>query len=118
MPLKNGNPKHELTHEDRVKGGKNGRKSDAEKKTIRKIVEEFLEGSVCNLPQVKKLAEKLGLERDSSIKELFAIVCVLNTLKDGKLGDLDKLVELLGEEQKEANNGILDKLTEFLKNDE
>lgn len=69
------------------------------KKTVQKILNDFLETSAKDNPQIAKLASKMGLQGDESIKDLFTIVCTLNTLKNGKLGDLETLSKLLGEDK-------------------
>ena len=68
-----------------------------EKKTVQKILNDFLSTAAKDNPQVSKLAAKMGLKSDDSIKDLFTIVCTLNTLKDGNLSDLERLSKLLGE---------------------
>ena len=68
-----------------------------EKKTVQKILNDFLSTAAKDSPQVSKLAAKMGLQDDGSIKDLFTIVCTLNTLKDGNLSDLERLSKLLGE---------------------
>ena len=70
-----------------------------EKKTVQKILNDFLETSAKDNPQIAKLASKMGLQGDESIKDLFTIVCTLNTLKSGKLSDLETLSKLLGEDK-------------------
>ena len=52
---------------------------------------------------MSKLAAKIGLQDDGSIKDLFTIVCTLNTLKDGNLADLERLSKLLGEQTEIAD---------------
>lgn len=74
-----------------------------EKKTVQKILNDFLSTSVKDNPQVAKLAAKMGLKSDDSIKDLFTIVCTLNTLKDGNLSDLERLSKLLGEQTEIAD---------------
>lgn len=74
-----------------------------EKKTVQKILNDFLETSAKDNPQVAKLAAKMGLKADDSIKDLFTIVCTLNTLKNANLGDLEKLTKLLGEQTEVAD---------------
>ena len=49
------------------------------------------------------MAAKIGLKTDDSIKDLFTIVCTLNTLKDGNLSDLERLSKLLGEQTEIAD---------------
>lgn len=74
-----------------------------EKKTVQKILNDFLSTSAKDNPQVAKLASKIGLQDDGSIKDLFTIVCTLNTLKDGNLSDLERLSKLLGEQTEIAD---------------
>lgn len=74
-----------------------------EKKTVQKILNEFLSTAAKDNPQVSKLAAKIGLQDDGSIKDLFTIVCTLNTLKDGNLSDLERLSKLLGEQTEIAD---------------
>ena len=89
-----------------------------EKKTIQKILADLLDGQIKDSPQFAKLASKMGIESDKSIKDIFTMVCLLNSVKNGNLGDLERLSKLLGEDNaKEHNNGILDELTEYLKNE-
>jgi hypothetical protein len=45
----------------------------------------------------------MGLQGDESIKDLFTIVCTLNTLKSGNLGDLERLTKILGEQTEIAD---------------
>ena len=79
------------------KGGVNSGIARQEKKTVQKILNDLLSTAENNNPQVSKLAAKMGLQGDASIKDLFTIVCILNTLKDGPLSDLARLSKLLGE---------------------
>lgn len=74
-----------------------------EKKTVQKILNDFLSTTAKDNPQVSKLAAKMGLQDDGSIKDLFTIVCTLNTLKDGNLSDLERLSKLLGEQTEVAD---------------
>lgn len=100
------------------KGGIKSGKARREKKTIQKILADLLDSEIKDSPQFAKLASKMGLESDKSIKDIFTYICVLNSVKSGNLGDLERLSKLLGEDNvKEHNNGILDELTEYLKGD-
>ena len=74
-----------------------------EKKTVQKILNDFLSTAAKDNPQVAKLAAKMGLKSDDSIKDLFTIVCTLNTLKSGNLSDLERLSKLLGEQTEIAD---------------
>ena len=109
---------HILTVEEASKGGQNSVKARREKKTIQKILSDLLDGQIKDNPQFAKLASKMGVESDKTIKDIFTLVCPLNSVKSGNLGDLERLSKLLGEDNaKEPNNGILDELTEYLKNE-
>ena len=92
--------------EARINGKKGGIASGIarrEKKTVQKILNDFLSTAAKDNPQVAKLAAKMGLKSDDSIKDLFTIVCTLNTLKDGNLSDLERLSKLLGEQTEIAD---------------
>ena len=109
---------HKFTQDEAKKGGINSAKSRREKKTIQKILADLLDGQIKDNPQFAKLASKMGVESDKSVKDIFTMVCLLNSVKSGNLGDLERLSKLLGEDNaKEHNNGILDELTEYLKNE-
>ena len=89
-----------------------------EKKTIQKILADLLDSEIKDSPQFAKLASKMGVESNKSVKDIFTMVCLLNSVKSGNLCDLERLSKLLGEDNaKEHNNGILDELTEYLKNE-
>ena len=120
--LKNGEATQFRTGEEQVEiarqGGIASGKARREKKTIQKILADLLDGQIKDNPQFAKLASKMGVESDKSIKDIFTLVCLLNSVKSGNLGDLERLSKLLGEDNaKEHNNGILDELTEYLKNE-
>lgn len=109
---------HILTVEEQSAGGKKSAEVRREKKTIQKILADLLDSEIKNSPQFAKLAAKMGVESDKSVKDIFTMVCLLNSVKSGNLGDLERLSKLLGEDNaKEHNNGILDELTEYLKNE-
>lgn len=80
------------------KGGIASGVSKREKKTVQKILTEFLDTPALDNPQIAKLAAKMGLQGEESIKDLFTIVCTLNTLKTANLSDLERLTKLLGEQ--------------------
>ena len=94
---------HVLTVEEQSKGGQKSVEVRRQKKTVQKILNDFLSTAAKNNPQVSKLAAKIGLQDDGSIKDLFTIVCTLNTLKDGNLSDLERLSKLLGEQTEIAD---------------
>ena len=80
------------------------------------------ESKCSDVPQFQKIANKLGLQKDASIKELFALVSALNTLKTAKIDDLIKIAELLGEQteiQNESQNAqiqLLQAIEQAVKN--
>lgn len=97
-------------------GGIASGKSKREKKTIQKILSELLDSQIKDNPQFKKLAAKMGIESNKSIKDIFTMVCLLNSVKNGNLSDLERLCNLLGEKNEgNENNGILDELSKYLK---
>ena len=109
---------HKFTQEEAKKGGINSGKSRREKKTIQKILADLLDSEIKDSPQFAKLASKMGVESDKSVKDIFTYICLLNSVKSGNLDDLERLSKLLGEDNaKEQNNGILDELAEYLKNE-
>lgn len=95
---------YKFTLEEAKKGGRNSAIARREKKTIQKILNDFLETSASDNAQALKIAKKMGINSDNSIKDLFTIACTINTLKSGKLDDLEVLTKLLGE-QVEITNG-------------
>lgn len=89
---------HTLTVEEARKGGQNSAKARREKKTVQKILGELLDGQIKDSPQFVKLAAKMGVDGDKSVKDIFTMVCLLNSVKNGNLGDLERLSKLLGEQ--------------------
>ena len=101
-----------------TQGGIASGKARREKQQTRQILSELLSIQNKDFAVFQKLAQKLGLQGDLSIHEVFTTICLLNSVKSGNLGDLERLSKLLGEDNvKEHNNGILDELTEYLKNE-
>lgn len=99
-------------------GGIASGKARREKQKTQQILADLVSIKNKDLATFQKEAKKMGLDGDISIHELFTMVCLLNTVKNGNLGDLERLSKLLGEDNaKEHNNGILDELTEYLKNE-
>lgn len=90
---------HILTVEEQSAGGKKSAQARREKKTIQKILSDLLDGEIKDSPQFKKLASKMGVESDKSIKDIFTLVCLLNSVKSGNLSDLERLSKLLGEDK-------------------
>ena len=115
-------PQSERTKDEQRKiarmGGIASGKARREKQKTQQILADIVSIKNKDLDMFKKLATKLGLDGDISIHEVFTLTCLLNSVKSGNLCDLERLSKLLGEDNaKEHNNGILDELTEYLKNE-
>lgn len=120
--LKNGEATRFRTGEEQVEiarmGGIASGKARREKQKTQQILADLVSIKNKDIDMFKKLATKLGLDGEISIHEVFTLTCLLNSVKSGNLGDLERLSKLLGEDNaKESNNGILDELTEYLKNE-
>ena len=92
--------------EAREKGRNGGIASGAarrEKKTVQKILGDFLDLGITQNRTMESLARKAGLSTDGSIKDLVTAVCVLNTLKKGDISELEKIAKLLGEQTEIAD---------------
>ncbi|MEE1097519.1 MAG: hypothetical protein U0K83_04215 [Bacteroidales bacterium] len=109
------NLNHKLTVSELRKGGQNSGKARREKKTIQKILADLLDSEIKDSPQFAKLASKMGVESNKSVKDIFTMVCLLNSVKEGNLGDLERLVKLLGEDKQNENTDVITKLDEVLK---
>ena len=105
---------HKLTVEEASKGGQNSGKARREKKTIQKILADLLDSEIKDSPQFAKLASKMGVESDKSVKDIFTMVCLLNSVKSGNLGDLERLSKLLGEDKQNENADVLSKLDKVI----
>lgn len=105
----------EIARQGGVASGKRRR----EKRAVKEILEKLVNSPVCDFPVIEKNAKKLGLESTKSVKELFVLVGVLNSLKSCDLNTLSKLAEMLGENKpdKTQNNGILNELAKYMKDD-
>lgn len=95
-------------------GGIASGKARREKKTIQKILADLLDSEIKDSPQFAKLASKMGVESDKSVKDIFTMVCLLNSVKSGNLGDLERLSKLLGEDKQNENADVLSKLDKVI----
>lgn len=105
---------HILTVEEQSAGGKKSAEVRREKKTIQKILADLLDSEIKDSPQFAKLASKMGVESDKSVKDIFTMVCLLNSVKNGNLGDLERLSKLLGEDKQNENADVLSKLDKVI----
>ena len=96
------------------KGGIASGQARREKKTIQKILADLLDSEIKDSPQFAKLASKMGIESDKSVKDIFTMVCLLNSVKSGNLGDLERLSKLLGEDKQNENADVLSKLDKVI----
>ena len=105
---------YKLSQEEAKRGGINSAKARREKKTIQKILADLLDSEIKDSPQFAKLASKMGVESDKSGKDIFTLVCLLNSVKSGNLGDLERLSKLLGEDKQNENADVLSKLDKVI----
>lgn len=94
---------HILTVEEQSKGGQKSAQVRREKKTVQKILGDFLDLDISQNRTLEQLAKKVGISTDGSIKDLVTAVCVLNTLKKGDVSELEKIAKLLGEQTEIAD---------------
>lgn len=94
---------HKFTQEEAKRGGINSAIARREKKTVQKILGDFLDLDIKKNRTLEQLAKKAGLSTDGSIKDLVTAVCVLNTLKKGDVSELEKIAKLLGEQTEIAD---------------
>ena len=96
------------------KGGIASGQARREKKTIQKILADLLDSEIKDNPQFAKLASKMGVESDKSVKDIFTMVCLLNSVKSGNLGDLERLSKLLGEDKQNENADVIARLDKVI----
>lgn len=89
-------------------GGIASGKARREKKTIQKILADYLDNDVQSNKSLKKIADTAGITGEQSIKELVTAVCILNTLKKGDVDKLSSIMGLLGEsvEKEDTNKDV------------
>ena len=87
-----------------TQGGIASGQARREKKTIQKILGELLDTNVENIPQMAKSLQKMGIQGDKPLKDVFTLIATLNTLKTANLGDLERLSKLLGEQTEYEDN--------------
>ena len=95
-------------------GGIASGKARREKQKTQQILADLVSIKNKDLAMFQKLATKLGLDGDISIHEVFTMVCLLNSVKSGNLGDLERLSKLLGEDKQNENADVMAKLDDVL----
>lgn len=105
--------------EIRSKAGKAGAKAKKRRKTQREYLQQALDLKVCDVPALKKLGLKLGLNVDeATLQQLLTLKLLLNTAQISDISKLKDVTMLLGEQNETGeNNGILNDLTAYLKGD-
>lgn len=99
------------------KGGIKSGETRRRRKTQREYLQQALDINIKDIPQLKKLGEKMGLEVDKcTLQQLLTIKLLLNTANKSDISSLKDVTALLGEQNETSeNNGILDDLTAYLK---
>lgn len=95
-------------------GGIASGKARREKQKTQQILADLVSIKNKDLATFQKEAKKMGLDGDVSIHELFTMVCLLNSVKSGNLGDLERLSKLLGEDKQNENADVLAKLDKVI----
>lgn len=115
---------YKFTQEDAKKGARNSAKARREKKTIQKILNDYLNENIEKNPKLEKLAEQLGLSGQDSIKSLLVISTVMRTIQKGGVIEIEKVAQLLGEqiesdeEEKQKQQDFLSAIEKAVKDDE
>ena len=95
------------------KGGIASGKARREKKTIQKLLSDYLNEDISKNPKLVKLAQQLGLSGQDSIKSLLVISTVMRTIQKGGVIEIEKVAQLLGE-QIESDEEEKQKQKDFL----
>ena len=95
-------------------GGIASGKARREKQKTQQILADLVSIKNKDIAKFQKEAKKMGLDGDISIHELFTMVCLLNSVKSGNLGDLERLSKLLGEDKENADASVMAKLDEVI----
>lgn len=118
--MANGNnliPQNKRTKEEQReiarKGGIASGKARREKKTIQKLLSDYLNEDISKNPKLVKLAQQLGLSGQDSIKSLLVISTVMRTIQKGGVIEIEKVAQLLGE-QIESDEEEKQKQKDFL----
>ena len=116
--IKNLIPQSERTKDEQREiarmGGIASGKARREKQKTQQILADLVSIKNKDLATFQKEAKKMGLDGDISIHELFTMVCLLNSVKSGNLGDLERLTKLLGEDKQNENADVLSKLDKVI----
>ena len=100
--------------ENARKAGIASGKARRERKTVQKILSEYLNDDIKNYTTLAKTAKMVGISNEKSIKELVTAVCIINTLEKGDVSSLEKLSHVLGEDKQDSNKDVIAKLDKVL----
>lgn len=92
------------------KGGKASGRKRREQKTVRDILSTVLGGKIKDNEQFAKLAAEVGVNNKQSVKDIYTFICLLNSVKNCDLSDLERLTRLLGEDKQNENTDVISKL--------
>ena len=99
----------------RSKGGKQSAKNRREQKTYRDMAKAMLSATITDENILNEL-KAYGLS-ETDVKA-YTLLGMIKASGNGSHNAFDRLMMLVGEDNaKERNNGILDELTEYLKNE-
>ena len=129
--MANGNnliPQNKRTKEEQReiarKGGIASGKARREKKTIQKILNDYLNEDIEKNPKLIKVAQQIGLTEKDSIKSLLVISTVMRAIQNGGIVDIEKVALLLGEqiesdeEEKQKQQDFLSAIEKAVTNDD
>jgi hypothetical protein len=88
---------HVLTAEDRRRGAENSVKVRKEKSDIKKAINRILDAQCTDFAQFKKIAEELGVPKGWTVRELFVQSCLLRSVANGEVADLERFAKIIGE---------------------
>lgn len=88
---------HTLTVEEQSKGGIASGQARKQKKLLKEILADILDDSASNSPFFCDIAKEMNLT-SKSVKEVFSLICLINSAREGDLCDLERLAKLLGED--------------------
>lgn len=88
---------HVLTDEDRRKGAEKSVMVRKEKRDIKNAINRILDANCTEFEQFKGVAEKLGVPKGWTVRELFVLSCLLRSVANGEVADLERFAKIIGE---------------------
>lgn len=96
------------------KGGLATARKNKLKKTLREVMNDLMDKGAYDVGKLGTVAQQFGLTEDQTVKELMAVVCTFNTIRNGSFADLEKLERLMGEDKSNEQSDVLQKLDEVI----